>query len=319
VTGPVDVVIPTRDRSERLHGLLEDLRAHQSILGQVIVVDDSREPTPWEAEFSDLPLRVERPGHRVFISRAKNLGWGRGTSPLVAFIDDDNRFPPGLIDRLASDLADHPGWGAVMPGVVYRRRPGTVWVYAAPFRADGWTFDLVGRNGPRDGRIERSPLPTDALPNFSIVRREALVDLGGFDERLPVNSSADFCQRLKAAGWQAWADPGALTQHDVEPPGAIGYWAEHSLDDTARYRLETADWVRFHSRWNRSGGWFALRAGYHSLGFLGPHFLAVSVRAPSGLARHAAAVIAGLRDGIRDRLDMRSLVEPPAIPNERFS
>lgn len=301
MTSPVDVVIPTRDRPDRLRGLLEDLRAQRPAPRRIVIVDDSSRPVAWEAEFSDLPLRVERPADRVFISRAKNLGWRSGDSPLVAFIDDDNRLPPGLLGRLASDLDQHPDWGAVMPGVVYRQRPGTVWVYAAPFRRGGWTFDLVGRNAPRDPHLERSLLRTDALPNLSMVRRVALIAVGGFDERLPVNSSADLCQRLKGAGWPAWADPGALTCHDVEPPGSIGYWAEHTLHDTARYRLETADWVRFHGRWTDSNGWFALRASYHSLGFLIPHFLAVTVRAPAGLPRHAAAAIAGLRDGLRDR------------------
>jgi glycosyltransferase involved in cell wall biosynthesis len=313
VTTPVDVVIPTRDRPAQLRGLLEDLRAQRPAPRQIIVVDDSRASLRWESEFADLPLRVERPNERVFISRAKNLGWRGGSSPLVAFVDDDNRIPPGLLGRLASDLDVHPEWGAVMPGVVYLRRPETVWVYAAPFRPGGWTFDLVGRNARRDGRIERSPMPTDALPNLSMVRRTALVGAGGFDERLPVNSSADLCQRLKRAGWQAWADPGALTYHDVEPPGAVGYWAEHTLDDPARHRLETADWVRFHARWNGSEEWFRLRAGYHSLGFLVPHFLAVSVRAPSSLARHAVAAIAGFRDGLRDRseLSLTSTLTPP--------
>lgn len=310
MTSPVDVVIPTRNRPERLRGLLLDLRSQDPPPRRIVVVDDSPSPSSWESEFADLPITVERPGHRVFISRAKNLGWRRGESPLVAFVDDDNRLPPGLLGRLASDLDAHPTWGAVMPGVVYSRRPELVWVYAAPFRPGGWTFDLVGRNAPRDGAIERAPIPTDALPNLSMIRRTALTEVNGFDERLPVNSSADLCQRLKRAGWQAWADPAALTFHDVEPPGAVGYWAEHTLEDTARYRLETADWVRFHARWNGSDGWFTARAGYHSLGFLVPHFLAVSVRAPGGLPRHAAAAIAGLRDGLRVRGEMRATGPP---------
>jgi glycosyltransferase involved in cell wall biosynthesis len=299
----VDVVVPTRDRPDRLANLLDDLRAQTRVPRAIIIVEDSSQPIDWASRYPGLPVRTVRPPVRAYISRAKNLGWRTGVADFVAFIDDDNRVPPDLLARLCGDLEEHERWGAVMPGVLYRRRPELVWVYAAPFRRDRWSFDLIGRNAPRDAKVEAHAIATDALPNLSVVRREVLVQIGGFDERLPVNSSADFTQRMKSAGWEAWADPRILTEHDVEPPGVPGYWAEHTLADADRLRLEVADWLRFQRRWNGSVPLFSVRAGYHALGFLAPHFAALGARNPSGIVLHAAAAAGGVREGLSARGD----------------
>jgi glycosyltransferase involved in cell wall biosynthesis len=294
----VDVVIPTRDRPGRLANLLDDLRGQTRVPRTVIIVDDSLEPIDWSERYPQLSLRFVRPTGRAYISHSKNLGWTSGEADFVAFIDDDNRLPADLLAGLCRDLEDHPRWGAVMPGVLYRRRPDLVWVYAAPFHPNRWTFDLVGRNARRDPVVESHAIATDALPNLSVVRREVLQQVGGFDERFPINSSADFCQRVKQAGWEVWADPRILTEHDVEPPGVPGYWAEHTLADADRLRLEVADWVRFQRRWNGSGSFFSVRAGYHALGFLAPHFVALGARNPSRVLEHAGAAAAGAREGL---------------------
>lgn len=308
----VDVVIPTRGRPEHLRRLLGDLAAQTEPPGRTIVVDDSEIVDRVLEGPAELRVRRVRPPHRLYISEAKNLGWASTEAEFVAFIDDDNRLPADLLSRLRLDLAGEPRWGAVMPGVLYHGRPGLVWVYATPFRRDRWGFELVGRNAPRNELLERRPLPTDALPNLSMVRRAALEQVGGFDHRLPVNSSADLCQRIKRSGWEVWADPRTLTYHDVEPPGVPGYWAEHTLNDRERLRLEVADWVRFQRRWNGRHFMFPTQAGIRSLGFLAPHLLAVSARVPRRVVRHAAAAISGFREGLS--CDLGSAQPTPTAP-----
>lgn len=294
----IDVVIPTRGRPGRLAKLLDDLAKQTRTPAHVFVVDDSEEtPAPSRAPPGLAVTRI-RPRARSYISAAKNLGWTAGRSELVAFVDDDNRLPVELLARLADDLATRPDWGAVQPGVVYRARPDLVWVYATPFRPDRWGFELLGRNRPRDPALEGRFWPTDALPNLSLVRRRVLEQVGGFDEQLPVNSSADFCQRMKRLGWAAMTDPTVLTHHDVEPPGRAGYWAEHALADVDRARLEVADWFRFHRRWTARGRWFAVRAGYHALEFLVPNAVAALVRPAGHPVAHLRADFAGLKEGL---------------------
>ena len=294
----VDVVIPTRERPQRLAPLLDDLRQQDAAVASIVIVDDSAQPAAWERAFPDLPIQTVHPRPRAYISRAKNIGWKVGRAEFVAFVDDDNRLPSSLLRELSDDLRAHPTWGAVMPAVIYHRRPDLVWVYATPFQPDRWSFRLVGRNAERDPNLESAPLPTDALPNLSVVRRPVLEEVSGFDESFPVNSSADLCQRIKLAGWEAWSDPRVHTEHDVEPPGVPGYWAEHTYRDGRRLELEVADWIRFQRRWNRSGRFFRVRAGYHALGFVVPHLLAVAMRAPGRLPSHCARALAGFRGGL---------------------
>ena len=298
----VSVVVVTRNRPALLAALLGDVREQTQPPSRIVVVDDSSDAVDWASRFPDLPMEVIRPPLRVFISAAKNLGWVRCDSEYVAFIDDDNRIPRDLLAHLASDLSEHSNWGAVMPGVLYDRRPDLVWVYATPFRPDRWGFTLIGRDRVRDPSWENRILPTDALPNLSMIRREALRRVGGFDERFPVNSSADMCQRVKRTGAEVWADTGVLTRHNVDPPGVPGYWAEHTVNDPERARYEVADWFRFHRRWNGNVSMFGLRASYHSLGFLIPQLIAGGFRRGGRPFVLLAALIAGWRDGLLSRV-----------------
>jgi glycosyltransferase involved in cell wall biosynthesis len=316
-TTAVDVVIATRHRPDSLDRLLQDLE-HQILAPRsVTVVDDSSRPVDWRARHPSLAIAVVRPDHRLLISAAKNRGAADGDGELIAFIDDDNTLPPSLLSALAADLEGAPRRGAVMPGVVYHRRPNLVWVYATPFGASRWTFEYVGRNRPRDPALEGRILPTDALPNLAMVRRSAFHEIDGFEERLPVNSSADLCQRLKRSGWEVVADSGILTQHDVDPPGVPGYWAEHTVVDPVRARREVADWFLFQRRWNSARGAFAARASLHALGFVLPQLVGLAVRPTSGRLPLIAAMVGGYRDGLGTRLPelpARSAARPGGLP-----
>jgi len=299
VASSFDVVIATRNRPGPLSALLDDLRIQSRRPERVVIVDDSERSRDWGERFPELPLEVLRPDPPALISRAKNVGWGRCSSEFIAFIDDDNRVPPDLLARLSDDLERNSRWGAVMPGVVYHRRPDLVWVYATPFRRDRWGFTLVGRNAPRDVSLENRTLPTDALPNLSMVRLEVLRSLGGFDERLPINSSADLCQRVKQSGWGVFADTGTLTRHDVEPPGVPGYWAEHTVENPERTRLEVGDWFRFHRKWNGTRSLFGLRASYHASGFMRDKLLAAAVRPEGRPFLLSISMLRGAREGLQ--------------------
>ena len=292
VESRVSIVIPTHDRPERLRALLSSLEAvADTRVESIVVVDDSATPSRPEEEFRDLPIKhlvVER---RLFISRAKNLGWRATRSPFVFFIDDDNVVTRDTFEAPLALLAATPDVGAVVPAVLYRRRPDLVWVYATPLAPGRWGHTLVGRNHPRDPRLEGRLYDTDALPNASLVRRSALEAIGGFDERLEVNSSADAALRLKAKGWRVVADSAAFIQHDVEPPGRAGYWARHGAADPDRVYREVRDWFVLMRSLHASERLFPFRATWHALGFLLPNGMAYLVR-----------------DGPRGRLAFRQLV-----------
>jgi glycosyltransferase involved in cell wall biosynthesis len=267
------VLIVTHSRPDRIGRLLESLaRLPPGWVHRVVVVDDSPEPADLAELHPELELRQVSSSERLFISKAKNRGLREVTDPFVYFIDDDNVVDPDTFRGPVDTMRQDPLVAAVMPAVLYERRPDLVWVYATPFRRDRWAFDLIGRNAPRDPQKEGRLLPTDALPNASLVRRSFLERVGGLDESLPVNSSADLCQRLQRAGGRTWAHTGSFIRHDVDPPGVAGYWAQHSTDPD-RLDREVTDWFVFHRRLRE--GSTAVRA--HSLWHAAPFLLATEL------------------------------------------
>ena len=276
------IVIATHNRPSKLRALLESIRASRTPnLAMVVVVDDSNPFQDLTHEFADLMLKHVHLEERVFQSRARNVGWQECPSPFVYFIDDDNIVTKNTLEVPLRILVENPTLGAVMPAVLYKARPELVWVYGTPLKPDGWGHTLIGRNKPRAASLENRLLSTDALPNAFIVRRVAIEELRGFDERFVMSGSADFAIRLKRAGWGVSAYTGAFTLHDVEPPGRTGYWASHRGVDPERVFHDVRDWFTLMRSLHPRNRWFLPRATRHALGFMAPNALSYLLRGGS--------------------------------------
>jgi hypothetical protein len=296
----VAVVIPTHERPALLRQLLRSLtECPGESLGEVVVVDDSAAPTIRREDFPHLDLHVVHLAERSFISHARNVGLGRVSSEYVFVVDDDNVCDATTLAHPLDLLAGDRRTTAVMPSVVYHRRPDLVWVYATPFRPDRWGFELVGRNRPRNPDWENRLLPTDALPNAAVFRMDALAAIGGYDERMPVSSTADLCQRLKSAGGTVTADSFARTRHDVEPPGDVGFWAAHSTDPARQY-YDKHDWYIFQGRVHRGTAGFSARALVRSAPFLASSVVAFLLRSDARATSLTLAMGRGVLGGLRD-------------------
>jgi glycosyltransferase involved in cell wall biosynthesis len=296
----LSIVVPTHDRPERIIALLASLAATEiEGLQAVIVVDDSGSPVDLRARFPGLPLDHVVLPERVFISRAKNLGWRRATSDLIYFIDDDNVVSGETFHEPVSAMAEDPSLGAVVPAVLYRRRPDLVWVYATPLAAGGWGHTLVGRNLPRALDLEGRLMATDALPNASLVRKAAFEQIGGFSEDLVVNSSADAALRLKRAGWRVFAHTGSFIFHDVDPPGEFGYWAQHGSADPERVFYEVRDWFLLMRSIHTGERLFSIRATFHALGFLLPNGATYLLRGGARGRASCRSLLTGYLSGMR--------------------
>jgi GT2 family glycosyltransferase len=277
----IGIVIPTHNRHQQLRTLLTSIREHWTDkIDSVVVVDDSTHPKDLKSEFQDINLRHIVLRNRVFISRAKNIGWKSIQAEYVYFIDDDNEIDNSTITPVFNIISHADSIGALMPAVLYKARPDLVWVYATPFSSRRLKHELVGRNLPRNPSLEKRLLKTDALPNASIARRKALEDVEGFDELLVVNSSMDLCLRMKAKGWQVFSYTGAFVYHDVEPPGRLGWWAIHGASDPERVRYEIRDWFIITHRLQGDRSLFGIRALAESR-FVIPNLFAYLIRGHS--------------------------------------
>lgn len=296
--GKLTVVIPTHNRYAKLRSLLASIAAQRNhAVEMVIVVDDSDEFEDLGGEFYSLRLWQIHLNRRIFISKAKNIGWKRARTEFVYFIDDDNVVNDSTFGAPLEIISKGSTIGAVMPSVLYKSDPNLVWVYATPLVRGRFKHSLVGRNLNRNPSLENRLFSVDALPNASIIRRTSLESIGGFDENLMINSSADLALRLKKEGWGVFAYSGAFIYHDVEPPGKIGWWASHGVADSERVRYELRDWFVLMRKFRGEERLFTLRAILESSRFVAPNLFAYVTRGRSR-GRHLKNVLRGYVDGI---------------------
>jgi len=203
------VVIPTVGRPS-LGQLLDSLDATLTSAGlaadvPLLVVDDRRPPRSGRPpglvlSSSALDVRVVRSGGRG-PAAARNAGWRSLPRDVgwVAFLDDDVLLPATWATDLANDLAaTGPRTGGVQ---------GRLHVPLPPDRRPtDWERGTAG--------LERAAWATADMA----YRRDALVEVGGFDERFPraFREDADLALRVREAGWSL--DRGArTTTHPVRP------------------------------------------------------------------------------------------------------
>ena len=168
----------------------------------------------------------------VFVVPGRNLGYGSGANrgiaatraELVLVANPDLRFHPGSVTRLAAALTEEPTWAVVGPrlvtaeGVVYpsvRHFPSLIdaagHVALALFKPDN-PFSRRYRP-PEAGGEERGTADWVSGACF-LARRQALEELGGFDESyFMFAEEMDLCWRAHAAGWEVGVEPAAVVTH----------------------------------------------------------------------------------------------------------
>jgi hypothetical protein len=184
------IVIPTRDRPRLLPEAVESALA-QPAEACVQVVDDGSEPPASLPHDPRLAL-VRHPRPRG-VSAARNLGTSLAGTPLVSFLDDDDRLRPRFAERsleaLAAAAAPEPV--AVLSGVAVVAADGRVLEERLPptLCPRGRHFSLEPAEAGRSYYCKQT----------LVVPREVLLGVGGFDERLRSRVHTELFWRLNPA------------------------------------------------------------------------------------------------------------------------
>ena len=178
------VVIPTTGR-DALHTLLRALDAADGPAPrEIIVVDDRPLHTAALAlPATDVALRVLRSGG-LGPAAARNSGWRQATTEWVAFLDDDVCTPADWPSRLVADLAELPADVAGSQGRIHVPDPPD------------------GRRPTDDERGTVALAGAWWITADMAYRRDALAEVGGFDERFPraYREDADLALRVRETG-----------------------------------------------------------------------------------------------------------------------
>jgi GT2 family glycosyltransferase len=164
------VVIASRNRRRRL---VESVAALRGLPERppVIVVDNGSTDGSAGAVSDRFPGVTVIRLPRNLGAPARNAGVEAAATPLVAFADDDSGWRPGALRRAERAFASHPRLAlvaaAILVGADERLDPVCAEMAAAPY---GIETDMPG------------PTVTGFLAFAAIVRRDAFLAAGGFDD-----------------------------------------------------------------------------------------------------------------------------------------
>ncbi|EHR60232.1 HAD-IIIA family hydrolase [Saccharomonospora cyanea] len=286
------VVIPTAGR-DNLVSLLRGLAHGEGPEpSEVLVIDDrpaGRAGTPLTLPELGLPVRVLASGGRG-PAAARNVGWRAARDEWIAFLDDDVLTARDWPSRLATDLTGLDDD-----------------VAASVARID---VPLPDTRRPTDDERDTLALTRSRWITADMAyRRQALVEVGGFDERFPraYREDADLALRVRRAGWRI-AEGSRVTTH---PPKRGGFLAsvrrQRGNADNALMRAKHG------AHWRHEAGEGPGRLGRHVLTTLaGVSALALTAaRSP-----RAAALAAGLWTGLTGEFATRRIAPGPRTPGE---
>jgi GT2 family glycosyltransferase len=217
--GRVDIIIPFRDRVDLLRGCLVSLRRGRYRRWRATLVDNGSTEPATRRFLDRLKGRrryrvISCPGPFNF-SRLCNTAAHRARGEWLLFLNND-------VEALADDwlgrmlaAAAAPGVGVVGATLLYP--DGTIQHAGLEERDGQWVH--VYRGWPANHFGERRELlAVRAVPAVTgaclLLRRRLFLDLGGFDERLPVtHNDVDLCRRVRERGLTVAVTPHARLIH----------------------------------------------------------------------------------------------------------
>jgi GT2 family glycosyltransferase len=221
----LDVVIVSYRCESLLRDCLTTLLANPPAAGMRVQVVDNASGDGTAAmvrrEFPQVELTVNE--ENVGFGAANNAGIAAGGAPYVLVLNPDTRLTPGAVDSLLAVMDTQPEVGMAGPRLElddgsfdHASRRG----FPTPLSALGHFTGLGrGEKAPAALAQYRAPEveagPVDAINGaFMLIRRAALDQVGGFDERYRMYmEDLDLCYRFAEAGWTTWYEPSVTVIH----------------------------------------------------------------------------------------------------------
>lgn len=202
-------MIPTYNRPQMLQRALDSVIAQTFESVEIIVVDDGSDtPTKQIVDaYDDVPVYLLEHDTSLGGAAARNTGIEAASGEFVAFLDDDDEWLP---EKLARQVA-----------CIDRSGPETGFVYCDYYKQDDRLGGIVTEGGIaiHTGDIYQTVLADwCAATSLLLIRREALIDIGGFDLDLSGYQDYDLLLRLaKRYHCNAVAEPLVIRHTHREP------------------------------------------------------------------------------------------------------
>lgn len=218
----IDVVVVSYNSAPHVRACVEPLSSLDGI--DVVVVDNASVDASL-ATIADLPVQTIARRENGGFAVACNEGWQAGSAAYVLFLNPDATIDEASLQALAAVLERRSDVGAVAPRIEHpdgslahslRRFPTVRSTFAQAlflhrvFPHASWSGELIV--DPQ--AYERPCSPEWASGACLLVRRSALVELGGWDEGFFLyGEDVDLCRRLHDAGYEIRFEPAARVVH----------------------------------------------------------------------------------------------------------
>jgi GT2 family glycosyltransferase len=227
---------------------------------EIVVVDDGSEDQTRAVAERELAGRgtVVASAVNGGCPHARNLGLEHAKGEIVAFVDADGFAAPSWLREVVAAFGADRTIGGVASTVFFADDPLAINGAGGTVNRQGWAADLAMNES-----YEWAELAGEALYPMGCgmaVRREAIDQVGGFDDRmLNYYDDVDYGVRLWRAGYRvvvagdAWIDHGfgqsagqsaqkrlLCERHRMRvvlkhaPLGELGRWAKHEVDELRR-------------------------------------------------------------------------------------
>lgn len=180
------VVIPAYEAAATIGAAIDSLRAQTQPPAEIIICDDgsSDDLEGTLAPYGDA-IQLLRQRH-TGVAAARNALLGAATADFVVPLDADDVYAPTRLQRLAELATARPGLDVLSTDAVFVSdgRPAGSFNEKTPFAATGQAEAILDR----------------CFVICPAMRRQRLLEIGGYDERLRTAEDWDVCIRLILTG-----------------------------------------------------------------------------------------------------------------------
>jgi len=180
----VSVIIPTYNRYPLLLEALNSVREQTYPRIQCIVVDDgSTDSTAQISSARDINYIEVK--HSGFPGRVRNIGAQKATGTLLAFLDSDDLWMPGKIEKQVRFLKDHPDIHICHTREIWKRGQRII--------------SQTGQRHKRSGNIFEDCLRKCVVgPSTAVLTKKLFMDIGAFHPDLEIAEDYELWLRISA-------------------------------------------------------------------------------------------------------------------------
>ncbi len=187
---------------------------------EIIVVDNASPNNAADSIASACPgitlLRNER---NLGFAEGNNIGIRAALAreaKLVFVLNNDTVVEPAMLDRLVAAAGARPGIGAVGAKILYADSPGTIWYAGGNLHPPSATTTHHGIGLRDEGAFDTPGACTFSTGCALLVPAVVWRAVGLFDaDFFAYLEDADFCHRVRNAGYELLYEPSAVLRHKV--------------------------------------------------------------------------------------------------------